>query len=170
RKEAGKDGKPVTRPLAEAELKQINDLIREAMGFSRERGDTLSVANAPFTESEKQDISLPIWKDPESISYAKDIIKILIVAAIIALLYFKIIQPSLKTMFPPPESREGGAAGEGGGLYGPGGEPGEEGDDGATDVRIDTYAAKVQKARDIAQADPKAVANIIKDWMGSNAN
>jgi flagellar M-ring protein FliF len=170
RKELGKDGKPSVRPLPEAEMKQINELIREAMGFSKERGDTLSVANAPFTEAAKSDAGIPLWKDPENISYLKDLLKILIIAAILALLYFKIIQPSLKTMFPPPGSREEGGLGGEGGLYGAGGLPGEAGEEGATDVRIDNYAAKVQKARDIAQADPKAVANIIKDWMGANAS
>ncbi|HEX6736372.1 MAG TPA: flagellar basal-body MS-ring/collar protein FliF [Azonexus sp.] len=168
RKETGKDGKPASRPLPDAELKQINELIREAMGFSRERGDTLSVANAPFTEAAKADGGIPLWKDPENISYLKDLIKILIIAAIVALLYLKIIQPSLKTMFPPPSDRDEGAAGEGG-LYGPGGLP-EEGEEGAAEGQVDSYAAKVQKAREIAQADPKAVANIIKDWMGTNAN
>ena len=31
-----------------------------------------------------------------------------------------------------------------------------------------TLRTKVQKARDFAHSDPKAVANIIKDWMGVN--
>ncbi|HNE41883.1 MAG TPA: flagellar basal-body MS-ring/collar protein FliF, partial [Rhodocyclaceae bacterium] len=53
RQETGKDGKSAVKPLPEAEMKQINDLVREAMGFSKERGDTLSVANAPFTASDK---------------------------------------------------------------------------------------------------------------------
>ncbi len=43
------------------------------------------------------------------------------------------------------------------------------GEEGEEKVEIDHFGAKVQKARDIAQADPKAVANIIKDWMGVNA-
>jgi flagellar M-ring protein FliF len=151
-------------------MKQINDLVREAMGFNKERGDTISVANAPFTAVDRSENAIPIWKDPENISYIKDLIKYLIIAAIVALLYFKVIQPSLKTMFPPPAKAEDGTATEGaGGIFG--GThviAGEEGEEGATDVRIDHYAIKVQKARDIAQADPKAVANIIKDWIGAN--
>jgi len=64
------------------------------------------------------------------------------------------------------EARAGGS----GGIFSGAGEiVGDEGDEGATDVRIDHYAVKVQKTRDIAQTDPKAVANIIKDWMGANA-
>jgi flagellar M-ring protein FliF len=45
----------------------------------------------------------------------------------------------------------------------------EEGEEGAT-VHIDHFAVKVQKARDLAAKDPKAIANMIKDWMGSNGN
>lgn len=56
-------------------------------------------------------------------------------------------------------------------------QPGAEGDgdrrqvgeEGAT-VHIDHFAVKVQKARDLAAKDPKAIANMIKDWMGSNGN
>lgn len=166
RKDLGKDGKPITKALPEAEMKQINDLVREAMGFSKERGDTLSIANSPFTSSEKTETELPIWKDPENISYIKDIVKYLLLAGIIAFLYFKVIQPSMKVMFPPPPGSEEGTSAEG--VAGAVGHIAIEGEEGEDHVKIDHYAAKVQKARDFAQADPKAVANIMKDWMGAN--
>ncbi len=94
----------------------------------------------------------------------------LLIAAIVAFLYLKVIQPSLKTMFPPhPEQGEPDSVEDVAGTLGHvriSGEPGEEGED---VVRINHYAIKVQKARDIAQADSQAVANIIKDWMNANA-
>ena len=165
RQVTGKDGQPTSKPIPDAEMKQINELVREAMGFNKERGDTISVANAPFTAVDKSESEMPLWKDPENISYAKDIAKYLIIAAIIAFLYFKIIQPSLKTMFEPPAKSEKEIAEEGGLFGGAGALPGGGEEEGATEVRIDHYAVKVQKARDAAEADPKAVANIIKDWM-----
>ena len=165
RQVTGKDGQPVSKPIPDAEMKQINELVREAMGFNKERGDTISVANAPFTAVDKSESEIPLWKDPENISYAKDIAKYLIIAAIIAFLYFKIIQPSLKTMFEPPAKSEKEIAEEGGLFGGAGALPGGGEEEGSTEVRIDHYAVKVQKARDAAEADPKAVANIIKDWM-----
>jgi len=171
RKDIDKNGQPVNKPIPEAEMKQINELVREAMGFNKERGDSISVANAPFTAGEKIDSSIPLWKDPETISYAKDIFKYLLIALIVAFLFLKIIQPSLKTMFPSAAERRAASTAEGVAgaaahvkIAGIDGEPGED------HVRIDHYAAKVQKARDIAGADPKAVANIIKDWMGANAS
>ncbi|PKO47808.1 MAG: flagellar basal body M-ring protein FliF [Betaproteobacteria bacterium HGW-Betaproteobacteria-4] len=170
RKEVDKNGQPVNKPVPDAEMKQINELVRQAMGFNNERGDSISVANAPFTADEKVDTSLPLWKDPENISYAKDILKYLLIGLIVAFLFLKIIQPSLKTMFPSAAERRAAATAEG--VAGAAGHVRISGVDGDQEdqVRIDHYAIKVQKARDIAQADPKAVANIIKDWMGANAS
>lgn len=101
RKDVDKNGQPVSKPLPEAEMKQLNELVREAMGYNKERGDTISVANAPFTAADKSEAELPVWKDPENISYIKDLLKYLLIAGIVAFLYLKVIQPSVKTMFSP---------------------------------------------------------------------
>ena len=164
KKDTTKDGKPTTRPLTEAELKQINDLAREAMGYAKERGDTLSVANAAFTAVEKEDNEPPLWKQLATPEMGKDLLKYLLIGAIVAYILLAVVRPILRTMFPPPspEVEE------------------EEGEEGEEDVEVDltamggdlilaTYEGKMQKAREIAHADPKAVANIIKDWMGVNA-
>jgi flagellar M-ring protein FliF len=166
RPDVDKEGKPSAKPLADAEMKQINDLVREAMGFSQDRGDTISVANAPFTATDKAGAEMPLWKDPENIGYAKDLFKYLLIAAAVALIYLKVIAPSLKLMFPPPPPPAPNTVEGVAGALGHVTIAGEEGED---EVRIDHYAVKVQKARDIAEADPKAVANIMKDWMGANA-
>lgn len=165
RKEIGKDGKALSKALPEAELKQINDLVREAMGFSKERGDTLSIANSPFTVSDKSEAEIPLWKDPENVALGRELLKYLLLAGIVAFIYLKVIQPSLKVMFPPPED-EAEATAEG--VAGAAGHVMVTGEDGELVEQIDHYAIKIQKARELAQNDPKAVANIIKDWMGSN--
>jgi hypothetical protein len=105
RKDIDKNGQPVSKPIPETEMKQINELVREAMGYNKERGDTISVANAPFTAVDKSEAELPVWKDPENISYVKDLVKYLLIAGIVAFLYLKVIQPSMKTMFPPQGCR-----------------------------------------------------------------
>ncbi|MDR2187390.1 MAG: flagellar M-ring protein FliF [Azonexus sp.] len=156
KKDTAKDGKPITRPLNDDEMKKVSDSIHGAMGFNSERGDTLSIANAPFTETAKTEESLPLWKDPENVAYAKDLGKLLLIAALIALLYFFIIRPTLRTMFPPPLEEEREARADG-----------EEGEDGV-EVQLDSYAVKLQQVRDIAQRDAPAVANIIREWMGTN--
>ena len=99
-------------------MKQINDLVREAMGYSKERGDSISVANAPFTLIEKTEADTPLWKDPANIELGRELIKYLLLAGIVAFIYLKIIQPSLKTMFPPPEPEADAETPAGGNPFG----------------------------------------------------
>ncbi|MFG3825435.1 flagellar M-ring protein FliF C-terminal domain-containing protein, partial [Escherichia coli] len=54
------DGKPL--PLSAEQMKQIEDLTREAMGFSEKRGDSLNVVNSPFNTSDESGGELPFWQ------------------------------------------------------------------------------------------------------------
>jgi len=158
-----KDAKGVAKPLADAELKQINDLVKEAMGYNKDRGDTVSVANAPFTPSEKTDSQIALWKDPDMLALAKELFKYVAIAAIAAYLLLKVIMPLVKTMMTPPPKPAGVTLG---------GNVNVVSDD--EDVEKPTAAVALEKklghARDLAQQDPKVVANIIKDWTSSNAS
>lgn len=162
RREPGKDVKTPGKPLADAEMKQINDLVREAMGFNRERGDTLSIANSPFTATEKVDAGLPIWKDPGMLSLIKEIAIWVGMALIVLYLWRKIIQPLIQTMVNSSRSSAEAAAAQArmSAIY-------EE--DSPNQAVLNNYTAKMQRAKDVAQQDPKAVANIIKDWISANA-
>jgi len=159
-----KDAKGIAKPLADAELKQINDLVREAMGFNKDRGDTVSVANAPFTTTDQSDSAvLPLWKDPDILDLLKEFFKYGALAAVLAYLIFKIILPLSKTMLQPPPKTATQTLGGNLNII----------DD---DIEVQTPSAakalekKLENARELAQQDPKVVANIIKDWTGSNAN
>jgi flagellar M-ring protein FliF len=168
-----KDAKGAAKPLTDAELKQVNDLVKEAMGFNKDRGDSVSVANAPFTAIDKTEIEIPLWKDPQNIELGKELFKYLVIAAIIAYLVFKVIMPLVRTMLPPPPVE---AAPVGGGIDVLAGEEGEEGE-GAEEAEeevpptaAEEFARKLAEARELTQRDPQAVANIIKDWMNPNGN
>ena len=169
RKEPGKDGKLVNKPLPEAEVKQINDLVKEAMGFSNERGDTLSVANAPFTVVEKDD-SLPVWRDPETRSIAIELFKYAAIAAIIAYLLLGVVRPLVRTMLPPPPIEEtlGGRV-----DVVAGGEDEENIEEEGENVVLtaaELLEKKIAELRALAQQDPHIVAAIIKEWMGANGS
>lgn len=159
-----KDAKGVMKPLADAEIKQINDLVKEAMGFNKERGDTVSVANAPFTLVEREDSSLPMWKDPELLSILKEVFKYAAIAGILAYLILKIIRPLIQTMLPPPppEPVERNLLGGNVDII--------DGDSDDTPSAADLFEQKLGEVRDMAQQDPKAVANIIKNWTNANAS
>ena len=83
-----KNGKPTTIPLDAKAMKQIDDLVREAMGYTKERGDSLNIANTSFTASaiEKEVIAeIPLWKNPEILAMGREGIKYLVLL-IVALL------------------------------------------------------------------------------------
>ncbi len=166
RKEIGKDGKPANRALPDAELKQISDLVKEAMGFNKDRGDTISVANAPFTVVEKEE-GLPAWRDPETVSLAKDLIKYGVIAAIVAYLLLGVVRPLIRTMLERPPGERAAAGGQIDVIAGE-----EEGEAEEPVKHVPTAAEllekKLTRARALAQQDPQAVANIIKEWMGAN--
>jgi flagellar biosynthesis/type III secretory pathway M-ring protein FliF/YscJ len=44
----GKDGKVTVKAYTPEEMGKINDLVKQAMGYNQDRGDAVSVANAPF--------------------------------------------------------------------------------------------------------------------------
>ncbi len=160
---AGVAAKPT--PLSPAELTQINNLVRESMGFSQPRGDTVNVVNAAFTDS-KIELDIPLWKDPDNVSMAKSLLKNLLIFGLAFYLVFGVLRPILRDMTKPAEPGEsedgaGGAAGpHGEGGHGPGGIAGV---DGLTPT--DTYAEILAKVREFAKADPKVTADIVKEWM-----
>lgn len=166
RKEIGKDGKAVSKPLPDAELKQISDLVKEAMGFSKDRGDTLSVANASFTASEREE-PLPVWRDPEMLALLKDIVKYGAIAGIIAYLLLGVVRPLLKTMLQAPP---GSTASVGGNID----VLADEEEAAAAHEHVPTAAEllenRLAEARELAKQDPQLVANIIKEWIGANAS
>lgn len=152
----GKPGKPLA--LTDAEIKQINALTREAVGFTQERGDSVNVANVPFAPEEKEVVpETPIWKNADLLAFLREVGKYLVFAGIVYLLWTKVFK-SLFEMFAAAAKRmeiqqeaiaheaEEIAAGH----HGP------------------SYETKLQQARDLAKQDPKTVANVIKEWVGGN--
>lgn len=165
RKDVGKDGKAVTRALNETELKQINDLVREAMGYSKDRGDSLSVANAPFSAVEKPE-EPPFWKGPEAVELGKELIKYLVVAGALVMIFVLAIRPVLQQMFPPPSRLDEEGDGPGGsGASGAELEMEEELTFDEMALSLATYQQKLDRAKSVAQSDPQIVANVIKDWI-----
>ena len=155
RRAVGSDGKATFTPLPPAEMEQINALVREAMGFTKERGDSLNVLNAAFNEPEREVIpELPLWKQPDNISMAKDAGRYLLFAVLIGYLVFGLLRPALRRAaenvpaLPEPSHPVAGQHIPAGGNA-----AGED---------------PLVRARRIAREDPKIVANVVKTWVSQN--
>jgi len=166
-----KDGNPVAVPPTDEEIQRINNLVREAVGFNADRGDSLNVAASEFAPEMFQAApELPIWKDPEMISIGKEALRYLIVLAVLAFVAFGVIKPLMKSVLPQPVEKD---EDEDEDELAAAGEAGEDGEDATTTLsaaakQANSYEAKLARARELAQSDPKMVANLIKEWMGVN--
>ncbi len=163
KKEVDKAGKVTIKPLSEAEKTQITDLVREAMGFNKERGDSLNVVNSPFAQPVKEAIvEQPIWKQPDMQQMALTVGKYLVAGLVLLYLFFKVLKPLLariggELMPPPPQALP-------------------EPDDVVVELSHDTepmgtrprtYQDNLDAAKTLARNDPKMVANVVKAWVGN---
>ncbi len=156
RTELDPKGKPVTRALTDDEKTQLTDLVKEAMGYNKDRGDTLNLVNSAFVGAAPEAIpELPLWKDPDNIALAKEAGRTLLIVAALAFLYFRQLKPLLRRLRdpePPPVQRqlEPVLAADGELL------PPSSAKQNDLDV-----------ARQVARDDPRMVANVVKNWVGA---
>ncbi len=175
KEEKDKNGVAKPVPLTDEERKRVEDLVRDAVGYSKDRGDTISVASSPFVVSDKDQLETPIWKDPDNVALFKELIKYLVIAGVIAFVAFGVIRPLLKQVLPQPETKEEDEAAAEAAAAGEESEEGEEGEEEGAEVALSPEAAarlayeeKLAKALALAKENPRMVANLIKEWMGSN--
>ena len=162
KRDVDKAGKVSNRALTEAEKTQITDLVKEAMGFNKERGDTLNIANSQFAGAEPQPVvETPIWKNPETLQTAKEVGKYLLGAAVILYLFFAFLKPMLKRLMAAPPKRVVVEEDDDDAVVklGGGGNPMGEKPRG--------YAENLEAAKALAKQDPKVVANVVKAWVGN---
>ncbi len=158
KQDTDKNGKPVTRALTDDEKTAITDLVREAMGFNKERGDTLNVANSPFTLDKPVIEALPLWRDPDMQQLAKDAGRYLLMAVLIGWLYFGQLRPLLRRMREPRAMADPTATVQDAVIEPVLGEPGDSADPKRSDL---------DNVRQIARDDPRIVANVVRRWVGA---
>ncbi|HHU0689437.1 MULTISPECIES: flagellar basal-body MS-ring/collar protein FliF [Citrobacter] len=160
------DGKPL--PLTADQMKQIEDLTREAMGFSDKRGDTLNVVNSPFTATDETGGELPFWQQQSFIEQLMVAGRWLLVLLVAWILWRKAVRPQLLR-----RSEEAKAANEQTRVR----QETEE----AVEVRLSKdeqtqqrrtnqrLGAEVmsQRIREMSDNDPRVVALVIRQWINN---
>jgi flagellar M-ring protein FliF len=155
-------GKPTTQALTATELEQIQNLVKEAMGYSRERGDTLNVVNSLFAaDSAATPELLPIWRQPDNISMAMTAGKYLLLGMLALYLWFAVLRPLLRKHLAPepaPPLALAVVAAEPDGLTA---------EAQALERQHQRHLDNAQYAKDAALKDPRMVAILIRQWMES---
>ena len=162
----GPEGKPTRVPLSDEEIARITNVVRDAVGYNADRGDSINVANNAFAR-DTGDATLPLWKDPEIVELGREGLNWLLILIAILFAYFGVLRPLLRTVIPPKEKPAKDAQAE----ADQDGEAGEEDEDGVIvslsgEGEADSYESRLAQARKLAHDDPKTVANLLKEWLG----
>jgi len=173
-----KEGKAEVVPLPEAEIAQLTNLVRQAMGFNEKRGDTVNLVNAAFNEAERVEIEAPTLATEVTQRLLGNMNTVLwTLAAIVAALfvYLMVLRPVLRDLALAGERdlaaqeayAQAMAAAAGGG--GDGEQAGGRAGGGASQPILTGgrgFDADLQAVKDLAKQEPQIVANVVKDWVG----
>jgi flagellar M-ring protein FliF len=166
------DAKSAPRALAPAQMQQVNALVREAIGFSEARGDTVQVVNAPFSAAVGPDApELPLWRQPQTIETAVGLSRWLALPLVALVIVFGLVRPAMRVARVTPGRRldatvqdaiplaapraEGGVAAA---LAAPAALPE------AQALRVQERTQQLESIRQLARQDPATVANVVRNW------
>ncbi len=160
-------GKTTTTPLTEQQIEKMTALVRETIGFNKDRGDSVNLMNAPFAKEKITLPELPIWKQPE----LQDLLRSFawpvgtLLFGVLVLMGF--VRPALKTLAEsrPVMSRPGGQLDA---IESE--EPNRPQLPPPTRSNAPTTSElALDDARKLTRENPAAVANIVKTWMNGEA-
>ncbi len=156
-----KSGKTATTALTQEQLTRVEALVKEAVGFSAERGDSVVVQNASFIAPEVPNLApLPLWQRPELRDYARQglggLVLLVLILAVLRPLLKSLMAPPRRVALPGEAPLQAELLGDQLSLGGPakGGTP--------------AYEQKLAVARGAVNQDPKRVAQVVKTWLGED--
>ncbi|WP_343551378.1 flagellar basal-body MS-ring/collar protein FliF [Pantoea sp.] len=165
------DGKGKPAALNEQQIKQIEDLTREAMGYSQARGDSVNVVNSQFNTTEPSTGDLPFWQQQAFFDQLMTAGRWLLVALVAFILYRKLVRPQLMRKKAEEKAAAEAAAARAAAME----------DEEAFSVQLskdeleqerkssNRMSAEVmsQRIRDMSENDPRVVALVIREWMSN---
>jgi flagellar M-ring protein FliF len=139
-------------PWTQKEMDNIQALVREAMGFSDKRGDSLNVVNVAFSQLEFVPAEpTPLWQQPEAMALGKEVGKAALFLMLTLIVVFGVVRPALKAISAQTVLVSAEAP-----------SPAIE----APSARNELAASHIDQMRQIARNDPATVANVVKAWVG----
>lgn len=175
-------------PLSDARLAEITSLVKEAVGFNEERGDSVNVINASFVAPPEME-AMPEASFMEQ-AWVWKAAKIGLSAIGFILVIFTVLKPLMQASSAPPPSAQPLAAPQGqGGMAYAGGAPmaggaeggmpmGAMGEDQVTlggqqqqlglPAGTPAYQQQLNMARTMVEGEPERVAHVVKNWVAAD--
>ena len=160
RRSVDEEGKVTFAPLDAKEVEQIQSLVREAIGFTKDRGDALNVVNAAFSiEDMPRAEPVPLWRDPDVVGLAKSIgAQVgLVLLGLMAILF--VIRPALRKLPPPPPppgQRTSAVVADDVALPAP-----------TATTPFGQLSGASEAVIQLARDNPATVANVVRSWVNT---
>ncbi len=102
-------GKTTMAPLSAEQIEKMTALVRETIGFNKDRGDSVNMMNAPFATDKIAVVDVPLWRQPELQDMARSFAWPLGTLLLAALVLLGVVRPVLKALAAGAAgSRQGG--------------------------------------------------------------
>jgi flagellar M-ring protein FliF len=170
----GANGKTVEQPLSAAELTRVEALVKQAVGFNAERGDTVSVMNAPFVRETLPEEAPKWWELPQ----VQDGLRLLLGAIVVLALLFGVLRPALrsitgtakptKALAQEPHTADVQLVDDGEGLPLLAGDRVNLSGHEPLALPVDSYEERLRMAREAVKTDSKRVAQVVKGWVAND--
>ena len=159
-------GKTTSTPLPPEEIARFTELVKEAIGFNAERGDSVKIINAPFLVDKVEPSNTPMWKQPWLLDFARSALVPLAAVLIAGIAVFGMIRPAIRAVA-VARAEETAAAESLNEVVG-------EAELLPSGVHLPKLEAplqneKLERARALARDNPVAVANIMRDWIAGES-
>ncbi|GGP26219.1 flagellar basal-body MS-ring/collar protein FliF [Silvimonas amylolytica] len=165
-----KDGKLTWTPYSPQEMTQINNLVQESIGYSKDRGDSINVVNATFAgapvpeaEQNFQDQAMSFIK-----ANLANLIKLALIALVVIYLLLFVVRPLMRDLSKSREEPKTVEIDFGDGVAMTDEEAAaREDEEQEAAAKIAAQADLLGQARELAKNDPRMVATILREWMSN---
>jgi flagellar M-ring protein FliF len=166
-------GETVRTPWTEAELERLQVLVRNAVGFSALRGDSVTVVNSPFVPPEQFEVEeSSFWQE----DWFWDLMKQLMAGLFVLLLILGVLRPILRSLADAGKGREVATLGPAGeisadleGLDGAGVADDKVtlggSDRGVMPTPNESFDYQLNAIRSMVAEDPEKVAQAVRQWV-----
>ncbi|WP_295856420.1 flagellar basal-body MS-ring/collar protein FliF [uncultured Xylophilus sp.] len=168
-----KDG---PKALTPQQLEQMTALVRESIGFNKDRGDSVNLMNTPFLVEAAGGSELPLWKQPEVLDLARSMAWPVGTLLLASLVLMGFVRPALKAVRQTPgPAAPAAAAGRQLNAVVEDAPPRAAlpPPEAAAPANVLPPATaeqlRLDDARHLAKTNPTAVANIVKNWVSGEA-
>jgi flagellar M-ring protein FliF len=163
----GADGKAKSTPLTPQQLEHVTQLVKDAVGFNQERGDSVNVVNSPFREEATTPAGeleqMPLWEQP----FVRDIAKIVAGLIVLLVLVLAVLKPLTRSLLSHSRAGAPQVTFVPDGPI-PTGSPARVANGTLTSAPPLAYEQQLAQARTLVGQDPKRVAQVVRTWVAQD--